>query len=474
VTPATSPFAERSAPEPVLRGVLQLGARPLAATLAAASRTSLRVAFDDVPPAAETVFESLTVNVEGGLQQLSRCRFDPAPGEGFHGTLVFLDEVYDARALVFEGHVVSRRRGIESIPIILSQRDRIRPEFRDYVADALYDLSAWRKFFDDEDSVLEGEPPRAVAAGRAAILNMHAETFFRFFDGQLEQLKQIVKGFTKEEHERHGFYFRRQAWPYILASEFMRRTNFRPYGYAGDAEMMRIIYEQSWAGATTFEQLMHKHAVDIPAAQAVRNRRVLVTEELLRVSARYGPHVPGGLRFLSVAAGPAWELRDLYRTPEDAERLHCSLLDHDHHALTAARDVVTRLEAERGFRLDVSWFRDSVRTMLRPLAAERYGRQHFVYSMGLFDYLATPVARAVLSRMYDLLLPGGTLMVGNYHVANPNRFYMEYWGDWKLIYRDEAHLLALAEGLAGARCTIGFDTTGCQMFLRIVKEGDGP
>ena len=45
--------------------------------------------------------------------------------------------------------------------------------------------------------------------------------------------------------------------------------------------------------------------------------------------------------------------------------------------------------------------------------------------MGLFDYLTTPVARATLSRLFELVLPGGALLVGNYHVANRSRTYMD-------------------------------------------------
>jgi extracellular factor (EF) 3-hydroxypalmitic acid methyl ester biosynthesis protein len=101
--------------------------------------------------------------------------------------------------------------------------------------------------------------------------------------------------------------------------------------------------------------------------------------------------------------------------------------------------------------------------------AERLGAFHAVYSMGLFDYLTPPVARAVLSRAYELVRPGGTLLVGNYHVAHRSRTYMDYWLDWPLYYRAEADFLALAEGLPAAAVSIDFDESGCQMFLRIEK-----
>jgi extracellular factor (EF) 3-hydroxypalmitic acid methyl ester biosynthesis protein len=474
------PFDCQSAPEPTLRGELVRGGARQAVTLGRPTATSLRVAFDGEVPPGGTVFDALEVDVQvegdGGRRRhaLSRCRFLPSSADRYAGLLVFLDEVYDARALVFDRELVSRRAAIESVPLLMARREGVRPEFREYVADAMYEMSVWRKFFDDEERVLEGEPPEVAAAGREALLEMHAPKFFTAFDRQLAALGALVKDFNAEEHERHGFYFRRQAWPYISASESMRRTNLKPYGYAGDAEMMRMIYENAWAGQTLFEKVIHKHTMRIPAAQAVRNRRHLVADELRRVAATFPTDLLEGFRFLSVAAGPAWELHDIYRTREDAERFRCGLLDQDPHALAAAKEVVHRIERERHVALRVDWYQDSVRTMLRPFVIQRYGRQHFVYSMGLFDYLATPVARSVLSRMYDLLVPGGVVMVGNYHASNPSRVYMEYWADWKLIYRVEENMLALAAEVPQARASVGYDASCCQMFLRLEKPGAGP
>jgi len=79
------------------------------------------------------------------------------------------------------------------------------------------------------------------------------------------------------------------------------------------------------------------------------------------------------------------------------------------------------------------------------------------------------VARAVLARLFDLLRPGGVLVVGNYHARNPSRLYMEYWLDWRLFHRTEATFLELAEDLPASRREITFDTTGCQMFLTLER-----
>jgi extracellular factor (EF) 3-hydroxypalmitic acid methyl ester biosynthesis protein len=259
------------------------------------------------------------------------------------------------------------------------------------------------------------------------------------------------------------------AWHLILTSAIHRRTNVKPRGYAGDAEMMRLIYEDGYAGDSLFGELLHKHAVSMPGAEAVRNRRRLVPRAMRDVAARFTSS-PEPLRFLSLASGPAAELQDLYRDAADCARFEVALLDQDPQAHEVARASVTAVEKALGARIAARYLADSVRTMLRDRhLAERLGTFHAVYSMGLFDYLTPPVARAVLSKAYELLVPGGTLLVGNYHVAHSSRTYMDYWLDWPLYTRTKEGFLALAEGLPDAETVIDFDESGCQMFLRIEK-----
>src|SRR5208337_4408587 len=127
--------------------------------------------------------------------------------------------------------------------------------------------------------------------------------------------------------------FRKLLWNFILCSAFMTRTNLKPRGYVGDSEMMRMIYENNYWGESTFEKLMHKHPIDHPAAQAVRNRRMLIPK-VLRETMQEFPNLPSrGFKVLSVASGPATELQDLLLTEEDFQKFSFSLLDQDASAL---------------------------------------------------------------------------------------------------------------------------------------------
>jgi extracellular factor (EF) 3-hydroxypalmitic acid methyl ester biosynthesis protein len=358
--------------------------------------------------------------------------------------------------------------GAESnLQLVLSLRERVRPEFRAWVADLVYDLSVYERYFEEREGALAAAAPDERDAALAAIVASEGRRFRDALRARDAELIALTRGYGPEEHERHGFYFRRMLWRFLLLSDIHRRTNQKPRGYAGDAEMMRLLYEEAPSGRSLLGKLLHQHAVGMRAADAVRNRRRLIPRVLREVSSRVNG-VPR-VRFLSVAAGPAWELRDLFAAPEDAERFECGLLDQDAEALEAARATVREIERERSIDLSVAYHLDSVRTMLRDRRlSERLGTLHCVYSMGLFDYLTPPVARAVLARLHALVAPGGTLVVGNYHVGNVSRVYMDYWCDWPLYYRTEPAFLALADGLDGT-AEVTYDESGCQMFLRIDK-----
>jgi extracellular factor (EF) 3-hydroxypalmitic acid methyl ester biosynthesis protein len=102
---------------------------------------------------------------------------------------------------------------------------------------------------------------------------------------------------------------------------------------------------------------------------------------------------------------------------------------------------------------------------------KKWGQFDCIYSMGLFDYLTPPVAKAVLGKLYQLLNSGGEMVIGNFHVSNPSKYYMEYWLDWVLYYRTEDDFMDLLGDVSTADVNVSFEDTGSQMFLQVTKSG---
>lgn len=438
------------------------------------SKYSLLIRSLNVNPFIDgTEFSRLVIQINGEEFELGPCRLVSEPNiDGYDGRLSFVDDVYDLQRLFSDGRIVKLQSAFVNLPLLLAHKDKIKQSFKDYTSDLTYDLSVYKNLFDDLDAEYSKEPKDIQESIQRAIINTEGRKFMHFLDEKRHELEHVVADFSKEEHERHGFYFRRQLWNIIMCSPFMKRTNLKPRGYSGDSEMMRMIYLNDYEGESTFSTLMHKHPLEQSAAQAVRNRRKLIVQTLSNIQNNY-PILPREkLKVLSVACGSAFEMKDILLSAEDCKKYHFTLLDQDRSALYEAATLVDQMEKYLGAKIEVDYLKASVRTMLaiRQLI-KKWGQFDFIYSMGLFDYLTPPVATAVLGNLYQLLKPGGDILIGNFHVSNLSRTYMEYWNDWIIYYRTEEEFMDLLRDTSSAETSIFFEDTGCQMFLRVKKTG---
>ncbi len=389
--------------------------------------------------------------------------------DGYDASLAFLADVYNLEALFSDKKLISLRDAFTNLPLVLDYKGKIKSSFKDYTANLSYDLNVYRSFFDELDREYAKEAQDVRDQIQKVIIETEGRKFMRFLDEKLHELEGMVYGFSREEHECHGYYFRRLLWNVIMCSPLMRRTNLKPRGYAGDYIMMKMLYENAYEGDSTFSKLMHKHPTEHPAAQAVRNRRKLITQTLIQ---REESQETRGrkLRILSVACGPAEELQDILTSSEECEKYHFTFLDQDQSALDEAAKLIGRLERAWNTKIHATYLNESVRTMLKGSdLVEKWGKFDFIYSMGLFDYLTPPVGAGILGKLCQLLDRGGDLLVGNFHVSNPSRCYMEYWLDWVLYYRTEEEFLRLLPEKTQGRGTILFEDTRSQMFLHVKK-----
>jgi hypothetical protein len=91
-----------------------------------------------------------------------------------------------------------------------------------------------------------------------------------------------------------------------------------------------------------------------------------------------------------------------------------------------------------------------------------------VYSVGLFDYLKDRRARALASSLFDLVKPGGLLVLGNMNKCDMSNLWpMECLTDWRLYYRDDADMLGLDKQSAWTET----EATGRVRLLFIRKSG---
>jgi len=211
---------------------------------------------------------------------------------------------------------------------------------------------------------------------------------------------------------------------------FTYRAYKKPRGYAGDAELLDMIYgkEERWPvpeGTSDLGRQIFEYTILTPACEGVRARRGFIADVLDHlVEEMPKPHV------LSIAAG---HLREAILSSAVKRRKlgRFVALDSDTKSLE---------EVDRSYSCyGVSVVPATVRQLLAGKV--ELGLFDFVYSTGLFDYVQQAAAQRLTSMMFQLLRPKGRLLVANFFPDIGGIGYMESYMDWKLIYRTRQEMM---------------------------------
>ncbi|AII44728.1 hypothetical protein KR100_15390 [Synechococcus sp. KORDI-100] len=253
---------------------------------------------------------------------------------------------------------------------------------------------------------------------------------------------------------------RLELLPYLLLTRSAERMYRKPRGYAGDFLTIAWMYADEPGGAGELGSLLDRCFLDQPAAKAVRNRRGLLRGELQRALTLTDQRP---VRVTSLACGPAAEVFDiLLQDSELAAQVSFTLVDVDEQALQYVRE-----------RLIGEGLESQVRLERRNLLHLCIGRQtlelepqHLIYSIGLIDYFDDRIVTRLQAWIHASLAPGGRSILGNFHTSNPTRGLMDHLLDWRLIHRDEADMLRLAQaaGFAQDATQCCFEPAGVNLF----------
>lgn len=329
-------------------------------------------------------------------------------------------------------------------------------------------------------------------------LDRELDTFEPWRYDLMGKLGNITEGFQNGDSRAHFDYIRQSKYfDIVQEAPFYWRIINKPNGYAGDAQMMSFIYRNQFEGKSPFGMFLHKHAVGTKACQAVRNRKLYLTQQIANIN---------GGSVLSLAAGPAQEIRELLDVYTD-DNTQFLALDHDmdtlkaydisdrqprfKYALANAFQIIDGnyltarprkyMEKYCSPRKDFHGFRFALSPLKYELKYLEKESFDLIYSSGLYDYIKTfPVddskgTVALTKNLFDLLKPGGTLVVGNFTHGNPVdlKFVMEYIYHWILFYRDEQDMIEFARAIPEkeiGNIQVVKESLGINYFLEIQKK----
>jgi extracellular factor (EF) 3-hydroxypalmitic acid methyl ester biosynthesis protein len=260
--------------------------------------------------------------------------------------------------------------------------------------------------------------------------------------------------------------------PLLMGSPFVHRTLTKPLGYAGDYEMVNMMFRDPFEGPSLFAKMVNLYALQLPPIVAHRNRidylyRVL-EKETLRMAARNRD-----TKVFNIGCGPAQEMQRFLAESELSGRAHFTLVDFNDETLAYTARQLGELKRRHARRTPIQTVKKAVHLLIKAVArGEDYMRPQqydLVYCAGLFDYLNDVVCQQLMDIFYELLAPGGLLVATNVD-QHPAKNQMECFLEWNLIYRDNRALRAVAPRQADeSGIAIKRDPSGVNVFIEIRK-----
>lgn len=232
----------------------------------------------------------------------------------------------------------------------------------------------------------------------------------------------------------------------LMEDPYINRAFTKPRGYAGDAELIDLIYDQGTSTELAKRaKALFEVSTSFQGCQGVRNRRQYAVDMLSKAH-------KAGKRICALACGHLREADDL------AGQDLTNIVAVDQDPVSLARigkthgDRITLVEA-------------NVIRYLRSAARE--GQQFdLIYTLGLTDYFDARTMSLFHQLMKGCLAPGGTIMLANFAPHHLATGWMDAVMDWHLIYRDEVELGAHAAEI-GMEARTWRDASGSIVFCEM-------
>lgn len=312
-----------------------------------------------------------------------------------------------------------------------------------------------------------------------------------YYFTKINQLGKLTEDFDGEAKKQFFNKIAASGLHDILkGAPYFYHSIFKPRGYAGDAEMMSLVYRNQYEGVDSFSKLLHKIGTDCDACVAIRNRKDLLFNAFSEFQ---------GGKVLSLAAGPAQEIYEYKKN--DKEFL---ALDHDIETLKNAKKRSRNLKygianafhiikGKKNYLIprknslescnpksDTKGIRRLTLPFKYSMGMLKNNEFDLIYSAGLYDYIKTfddpkKGTIALTKQLFDSLKPNGRLLIGNISpkLSIGVKWAMECLCDWYLIHRTEKEVLDFAQSIPQKEIesiNVIAEETGVNWFLDIRKK----
>ena len=233
-----------------------------------------------------------------------------------------------------------------------------------------------------------------------------------------------------------------------------------------------MMFCDPFQGNSLFAKMLNAYALQLPPIVGHRNRITYLLEKLAGESLRILTN-RRDMRVFNLGCGPAQEIQRFLASNELSNQALFTLADFNKETLDYTGRLLAELKERHHRQTTIQMVRRSVQQMLK--SAERdieyapSDQFDLVYCAGLFDYLTDQVCRQLMKVFYEMLAPGGLLIVTNVD-NHPARHQMECFLDWHLVYRNADRMRLIIPPKASAHeVLIKYDPSAVNIFMEIRK-----
>ncbi|MCC0175530.1 cyclic nucleotide-binding domain-containing protein [Waterburya agarophytonicola K14] len=261
-----------------------------------------------------------------------------------------------------------------------------------------------------------------------------------------------------------GTYIFRETFPFYMLSSFFDRAFRKPGNYSSDSYIIGLLSQNEPEGDGYLGIYLDRWIRNLPTCLALKNRGGIITQTIKQLQETWTSDYP--MPITSLASGAASEILDLYfqTAPPNA---HVTCVDFNHQDLAAAANVAHKW----GFRDRLTFIQDNLFLLAEGYSHIDIPPQQMIYSVSMANYLSDRELIRIMDWIYDRLLPNGTIILGNFHAANPDRLLLEHILEWHSIYRSAEDLEKLfsRSKFRSLPVTIQSDEFGVELYIVCTK-----
>ncbi len=259
------------------------------------------------------------------------------------------------------------------------------------------------------------------------------------FNSEIDNIFQDILDFEKENFamgHREKVYKLKKIFVKRFRKVFMRGcygpwSITKPLGYAGDFKIIDDIYQNN-PSTTGFDRLFDNYFMMSAISVAVRNRK----EDFKRLIIDFINKRKGQLtRIMNLGFGSCREIKEIISSNALSNKdaiFDC--YDYEIKAMEFAKYLLkgchnVNLIHENVLRICTT---KHIYTMINK-------KYDFIYATGFFDYLSHRTCVRLVKNLRQLLNYNGIVAISNVRdkYSNPSLHYMEWAGDWNVIYRTD-------------------------------------